>query len=66
MIIEDPLPEKNKVTRIWGKTKGNATKTDRILLLYKDKLPRPNHPNSAEKIISKLTSPNLHSSLGQQ
>ena len=61
MIIEDSLPEKNKETRIWGKTKGNATKTDRILLLYKDKLPRPNHPYSAEKIISKLISTNIHS-----
>ncbi len=59
--IEDLLPEENKVTRIWGKTQGNATKTDRILLLYKDKLPRPSHPYSAQKIISKLISPNPHS-----
>ncbi|XOB42291.1 MAG: DNA methyltransferase [Candidatus Nealsonbacteria bacterium] len=60
-IIEDPLPEKNKVTRIWGKTQGKATKTDRILLLYKDKFPRPRYPYSAQKIISNLLSPNLHS-----
>lgn len=59
--IEDLLPEESKVTRIWGKTQGKATKTDRILLLYKDKLPRPNHPYSAQKIISKLISPNPHS-----
>ncbi|MBI2640926.1 MAG: site-specific DNA-methyltransferase [Candidatus Sungbacteria bacterium] len=59
--IEDLLPEENKVTRIWGKTQGKATKTDRILLLYKDKLPRPSHPYSAQKIISKLISPNPHS-----
>ncbi len=52
--IEDLLPEENKVTRIWGKTQGNATKTDRILLLYKGDLPRPRYPNSAQKIISKL------------
>ena len=58
--IEDLLPEENKVTRIWGKTQGNATKTDRILLLYKDKLPRPRYPYSAQKIISKLISPNPH------
>ncbi|NQT01350.1 MAG: site-specific DNA-methyltransferase [Planctomycetes bacterium] len=58
--IKDSLPEENKVTRIWGKTQGKATKTDRILLLYKDKLPRPRHPYSAQKIISNLLSPNLH------
>lgn len=59
-IIEDLLPEENKVTRIWGKTQGRATKTDRILLLYKDKLPHPRYPYSAQKIISNLLSPNLH------
>lgn len=60
-IIEDVLPEENKVTRIWGKTQGNATKTDRILLLYKDDLPRPQYPHSAQKIISRLAHPNPHS-----
>jgi len=58
--IEDSLPEENKVTRIWGKTQGRATKTDRILLLYKNKLPQPRYPHSAQKIISNLLSPNLH------
>lgn len=55
-IIEDSLPEEDKVTRIWGKTRGNATKTDRILLLYKGEPPRPRYPYSAQKIISKLVS----------
>jgi len=32
-IIEDRLPNDRKVSRIWGDTKGNATKTDRILVL---------------------------------
>ncbi len=32
-IIEDHLPVKHKVSRIWGSKKGRATKTDRILVL---------------------------------
>lgn len=32
-IIEDRLPVERKVSRIWGKTKGRATKIDRILVL---------------------------------
>ena len=31
--IEDSLPAKNKVSRIWGDTKGNATDRDCILIL---------------------------------
>ncbi|MCL0028346.1 hypothetical protein M1M88_01355 [Peptococcaceae bacterium] len=34
-IMEDKVWEHNKVTRIWGKTKGQATKADRILILSK-------------------------------
>ena len=31
--IDDHLPVEHKVSRIWGKTKGRATKVDRILIL---------------------------------
>jgi SAM-dependent methyltransferase len=31
--IKDTLPEGNKVSRIWGKTRGQATELDRILVL---------------------------------
>jgi site-specific DNA-methyltransferase (adenine-specific) len=31
--IDDPLPVERKVSRIWGETKGRATKVDRILVL---------------------------------
>lgn len=32
-IIADELPGDSKVSRIWGETKGRATKTDRIIVL---------------------------------
>lgn len=32
-LVEDKLPQERKVSRIWGQTKGRATKTDRILIL---------------------------------
>ncbi len=32
-IVEDRLPVKHKVSRIWGPKRGQATKTDRILVL---------------------------------
>lgn len=42
-IIEDSIENKTKVTRIWGSNKrGNATKTDRILVLAKGNIRRPN------------------------
>ena len=31
--ISDPLPIEHKVSRIWGRTRGRATKVDRILVL---------------------------------
>jgi site-specific DNA-methyltransferase (adenine-specific) len=34
-IVEDTIDRDGKVTRIWGSTRGEATKTDRILLLKK-------------------------------
>jgi site-specific DNA-methyltransferase (adenine-specific) len=32
-MVSDRVPVEHKVSRIWGKTKGRATKTDRILIL---------------------------------
>lgn len=32
-IIDDHLPTETKVSRIWGETKGEATKVDRVLVL---------------------------------
>ncbi len=32
-IVEDRVPEERKVSRIWGKTRGCATRTDRVLIL---------------------------------
>jgi len=34
-IIEDRLPEQQKVSKIWGEKKGRAIQTDRILVLYR-------------------------------
>jgi hypothetical protein len=40
-LIEDYLPSQNKVSRIWGETKGQATDRDCILVLARDDgLPR--------------------------
>jgi site-specific DNA-methyltransferase (adenine-specific) len=35
-LITDELPTEHKVSRIWGKRKGNATRRDRILVLGPD------------------------------
>lgn len=43
--LDDHLPVKHKVSRIWGETRGRATKTDRILVLGGPKAPRlPAYP----------------------
>lgn len=34
--IQDSLPAQNKVSRIWGETKGRATDQDRVLILARD------------------------------
>lgn len=39
-IIVDSLADNRKVSRIWGESKGNATKTDRILVLSRKGSPR--------------------------
>jgi hypothetical protein len=36
-VLDDHLPIQHKVSRIWGKTRGHATKTDRILILGRPK-----------------------------
>jgi len=35
-FIEDQLPTQNKVSRIWGETKGRATERDCVLILARD------------------------------
>lgn len=50
-IIEDNIDIKNKVTKIWGNSKGKATKIDRILVLTKGKL---RTPNFKEKILDEF------------
>jgi len=45
-IIEDNIDSKTKVTKIWGNNKGNATKTDRILVLSKRQMRTPNYTSS--------------------
>jgi site-specific DNA-methyltransferase (adenine-specific) len=41
-LIEDELPRQNKVSRIWGETKGQATDLDCVLVLARaDGDPRP-------------------------
>jgi len=44
-VLDDHLPVKHKVSRIWGETRGRATKTDRILVLGGPKAQRlPAYP----------------------
>ena len=42
--IEDQLPVKAKVSRIWGEGQGCATKTDRILIFAAPEAPDPPPP----------------------
>lgn len=51
-IIEDSIDNKNKVTKIWGNNKGNATKVERILILTKGELRRPNYSSSISDIFN--------------
>jgi len=39
-VLDDHLPVKHKVSRIWGETRGCATTTDRILILGGPKAPK--------------------------
>lgn len=40
-VVSDRLPTEHKVSRIWGKTKGRATRTDRIVVLGGPSARRP-------------------------
>lgn len=42
--VNDQIPVQHKVSRIWGETKGNATRTDRILVLAGPSAPVPGRP----------------------
>lgn len=56
-IIKDSIDGNSKVTKIWGRErKGNATKTDRILLLSKDikALDKANHTKGVKKYYTDL------------
>jgi hypothetical protein len=39
-VINDKVPVRHKVSRIWKDRRGQATKTDRILVLAGPKAPR--------------------------
>ncbi|MDG4657949.1 DNA methyltransferase [Ectobacillus antri] len=54
-IVEDHLPSKDKVTRIWGKTQGNATKIDRILVLYKGSKPDLKYSLRSKSVLKQYT-----------
>ena len=47
-IVDDELPVRHKVSRIWGERRGHATKTDRILILSRPKAPRLPKPPSID------------------
>jgi DNA methylase len=46
-LIEDHLPAQNKVSRIWGETKGQATDRDCALVLARD----DGHPDAGPEVI---------------
>lgn len=39
LVLDDHLPVQHKVSRIWGDTRGRATKTDRVIILGGPKAP---------------------------
>lgn len=47
-IIDDEYKKDNKVSRIWGKTKGVATEIDRLLVLSKDKTKISSYKNECQ------------------
>jgi len=46
-FIEDKLPVQNKVSRIWGETKGQATDRDCALVLARN----DGHPDAGPELI---------------
>lgn len=53
-VIDDQIDTTIKVSRIWGETKGRATKVDRVLVLRKGAMPTPRHadPGALMRAIS--------------
>jgi site-specific DNA-methyltransferase (adenine-specific) len=51
-ILEDHLPVQHKVSRIWGDTRGRATKTDRVIVLGGPKARRVPHMPSIDWVQS--------------
>jgi site-specific DNA-methyltransferase (adenine-specific) len=49
-VIDDHIDTSLKVSRIWGETKGRATKVDRVLVLQKKTPPRPRFERPGELI----------------
>jgi site-specific DNA-methyltransferase (adenine-specific) len=49
-VIDDHIDTSIKVSRIWGETKGRATKVDRVLVLQKKVAPQPRFQNPGELI----------------
>lgn len=52
-VLEDTIQRDGKVTRIWGSTRGEATKTDRILLLKRPGA-RRYRARSPERVLQAL------------
>lgn len=51
-IVEDRVPENEKVSRIWGETKGEATEIDRILIAHRGSIEvRSNPPGLQTKSL---------------
>jgi site-specific DNA-methyltransferase (adenine-specific) len=57
-VIDDQIDTTIKVSRIWGETKGRATKIDRVLVLQKRVAPKPRHDPS--QLIARLAAAPTH------
>ncbi len=55
--LEDQLPVKAKVSRIWGEGQGRATKTDRILIFAGSDAPEPPPPLTVKWQVAGRTDP---------
>lgn len=51
-IVEDIIDSNTKVTKIWGNSKGKQTKVERILILYKGEMRKPNFNENIEEIFN--------------
>jgi hypothetical protein len=56
-LVDDAIVQEGKVTRIWGKRRGSATKTDRILVLRKPGGPRRRYASPEAVMASLKTGP---------